>query len=495
MFTKATFGQKIAGAGLALLVLTLGLSYSSLLVIQRLGAHLNKAANETTSVVDLIGDVKSGFYQLQGETKRVQTSYIIQNTKVDAALSMKLGECKACHTAASGADTAQSAAVLVESIRKLNGLIDDSASRDALKKLENGALQVQQFQKAYLEAVTRNQFADAHEVLTEKMDPLLKQLQDNTQALERAQQQVLAASSRSADKEISQSRMIVWVVIGLCLFVLTATFQLVRGIIRKLGLVAGRLFEHAGGVAKTAASVSSSGDMIAERAVTQATAIDSTSSTAEVVSGTAQENHQAAEEVARLAAQVQEHVTGANRTLQQLTVAMEQIDASSHQISKIMKVIDEIASQTNILALNAAVEAARSGDAGLGFAVVADEVRSLAQRCAEAARDSEQLIQASVERSVTGRQRVEEVSCFVKSVTADVSQVNDIARRLQERSRSQASSIASMHRSIEEIRSNTHEFAAAAEESAAAGQTLRRQADELSGAVDEMTANIGAGAH
>lgn len=491
--TKATFGRKLAGAGLALLSLTIVLSYSSLAVIRQLGSHLNRATTETATIIDLIGEVKSNFYQLQGETKRVQFAYVVEKTTVDANLAMKLGECKGCH--ASDSSTAQAgrntAAMLIGNVKRLRTLVHDTASQTTLGELEAGTRRLQQFQTEYLAAVGRNEFADAHEVLTEKIDPLLTQLQENTSALERSQNSVLAASAAIAGEQISMASRTVWIVIVLCIVVLSATFRLIHRSIRQLVGNAGKLSEHASDVARTAAGVSTSGDEVAQHAVSQANAIDSTSQSTDCVKEAAHRNLESADEVARLATQVGEHVKGANRSLNQLSVAMDDIDASSHQISRIMKVINEIASQTNILSLNAAVEAARSGDAGLGFAVVADEVRSLAQRCAEAARDSEQLIQSSVAKARVGRERVQEVSDFVRSVTTDVTAVTEIAVKLHEGSTEQATNIDAMSRSIREIRANTHEFATAAEESAAAGQTLSRQARDMNTVVDEMTGMIG----
>src|ERR1035438_8624948 len=102
----------------------------------------------------------------------------------------------------------------------------------------------------------------------------------------------------------------------------------------------------------------------------------------------ARQNSENSTAAAGLATQSQERIAETNRTLAQMVEAMGEIHTSSGKISKIIKVIDEIAFQTNILALNAAVEAARAGEAGMGFAVVADEVRNLAQRSAQAAKDT-----------------------------------------------------------------------------------------------------------
>src|SRR6202011_3715616 len=106
-----------------------------------------------------------------------------------------------------------------------------------------------------------------------------------------------------------------------------------------------------------------------------------------------------------------------------MTTSMREIGASSGKISKIIKVIDEIAFQTNILALNAAVEAARAGEAGMGFAVVADEVRNLAQRCSQAAKDTSVLIAESIAHARTGKLRLDEVAQAMQQVTMNSSEI------------------------------------------------------------------------
>src|SRR5438552_7536849 len=106
--------------------------------------------------------------------------------------------------------------------------------------------------------------------------------------------------------------------------------------------------------------------------------------------------------------------------------SMQAINSSSEKISKIIRVIDEIAFQTNILALNAAVEAARAGDAGMGFAVVADEVRRLAQRCAQAAGDTATLIEESIATSSEGSRKIENMASSVTSITESTLRVKQL---------------------------------------------------------------------
>ena len=166
---------------------------------------------------------------------------------------------------------------------------------------------------------------------------------------------------------------------------------------------------------------------------------------------------------------------------------MGEINTQSGKISKIIKVIDEIAFQTNILALNAAVEAARAGEAGMGFAVVADEVRNLAQRCAQAARDTAALIEESIAKSNDGKVKVDEVADAIRAITEESAKVKTLVDEVNLGSQEQARGIEQIGKAITQMEQVTQTTAASAEESAAAAEELNAQSETLKdivGAVD-----------
>jgi methyl-accepting chemotaxis protein len=158
---------------------------------------------------------------------------------------------------------------------------------------------------------------------------------------------------------------------------------------------------------------------------------------------------------------------------------MGEITGSSQKISKIIKVIDEIAFQTNILALNAAVEAARAGEAGMGFAVVADEVRNLAQRCAQAARDTAALIEESIAKSDGGKSKVDRVAGALRRVTEEAAQVKTLVDEVSLGSKEQARGLEQISKAITQMGNAGQSTAATAEESAAAAEELTAQAATL----------------
>jgi methyl-accepting chemotaxis protein/methyl-accepting chemotaxis protein-1 (serine sensor receptor) len=157
---------------------------------------------------------------------------------------------------------------------------------------------------------------------------------------------------------------------------------------------------------------------------------------------------------------------------------MTAIRESSNKVAKIIKVIDEIAFQTNILALNAAVEAARAGEAGMGFAVVAGEVRNLAQRSAQAAKDTASLLEESIARSLEGSGRVEQVAHSIASITENVARVKGMVEEVRQASGQQAQGIDQVTQAIAQMESVTQTTAATAEESAAASEELNAQAEQ-----------------
>src|SRR5207244_57671 len=169
---------------------------------------------------------------------------------------------------------------------------------------------------------------------------------------------------------------------------------------------------------------------------------------------------------------VSKHVDEANRAVAEMTTTMQEIGASSGKISKIIRVIDEIAFQTNILALNAAVEAARAGEAGMGFAVVADEVRNLAQRSAQAAKDTADLIEASIGKAQDGNHKVEQVAASISGITGSITSVKGLVDEDSVASRQQAQGIDQVSQAIAQMEKVTQTTAATAEESAAASEEL-----------------------
>jgi len=165
--------------------------------------------------------------------------------------------------------------------------------------------------------------------------------------------------------------------------------------------------------------------------------------------------------------------------LAEMVGAMEEIDAASDRISRINKVIDEIAFQTNILALNAAVEAARAGEAGLGFAVVAEEVRNLSQRSTKAARETAALIEESSARTRLGRTKVDQVAGSIRELAGQSAEVRSLVEEVRLGSRDQLQAIERIGAAIDQIERVTKQSASGAVEGSAAAEELTAQAKGL----------------
>jgi len=184
-------------------------------------------------------------------------------------------------------------------------------------------------------------------------------------------------------------------------------------------------------------------------------------------------------------------VADAEGTLGGMVVSMEEITESSGRISRIMRVVDEIAFQTRLLALNAAVEAARAGEAGAGFAVVADEVRNLAQRSAQAARDTAGLVEQSIEKSRAGAGKLSDVADSVRAIAGSANRVKGLVDEVDVSSRDEARGIEQIAKAVVHMDDVIRRTVLHANESAEATEQLQCQSDCLRAVVGRLESLAG----
>ena len=232
-------------------------------------------------------------------------------------------------------------------------------------------------------------------------------------------------------------------------------------------------------VSSGAKQISDSSVVLSQGATEQASSIEELSATIEEISTQTKDNADNASQANRLAEQAKNYAVVGNSHMQDMLKAMDEINASSNNINKIIKVIDDIAFQTNILALNAAVEAARAGQHGKGFAVVAEEVRNLAARSANAAKETTALIEDSIQKAEGGTKIAQETAEALQKIMEGVDAVSNLVGHINNASNEQASAIAQINEGITQVSHVVQENSATSEESAAASEELSSQAEVL----------------
>ncbi|MBI5834752.1 MAG: methyl-accepting chemotaxis protein [Armatimonadetes bacterium] len=232
-------------------------------------------------------------------------------------------------------------------------------------------------------------------------------------------------------------------------------------------------------VTSASAQLSDTSQSMAAGASQQASSLEETSASLEEMAATTRQNAESAAQARAMAERAQRAATTGDSAMARMAGVMGKVRESANQTAAIIKTIDEIAFQTNLLALNAAVEAARAGDAGKGFAVVAEEVRNLAQRSAEAAKDTAALISESQENAGAGVAASDEVGNILKEILASVTSVVQLASEVASASDEQAQGIGQITSAVTQMDQVTQSTAASAEESASASEELSAQAVQL----------------
>ena len=295
-----------------------------------------------------------------------------------------------------------------------------------------------------------------------------------------------AAETVATDARKSMIFNVTMLVVAVAMFIFVNIF-LNRKVINPINQIIENLNEGASQITSASNQISSSSQSLASGASQQASSLQETSASLEEIASMTKQNADNANSANSLMEESRKMVDEGVHSMEEMVTAMNSIKESSGEISKIIKVIEEIAFQTNLLALNAAVEAARAGEHGKGFAVVAEEVRNLAQRSATASKDTASLIENAVKKAEEGGRIVESSSKALNAIAESTKKVGDLVSEIAAASNEQASGIDQVNNAVSQMDKVTQSNAAGAEESASASEELNAQAESLNGVVQDLS--------
>ncbi len=371
-------------------------------------------------------------------------------------------------------------------LRKIRTITRKPFDISQLNEIEKSKNEYQNGMKSLLKDLTRLQ------ELAKERDRVGTIVVKAAESISRAGVNITNQYSKEAAEELSSasSIMITGLIIALILGVIIAIL-IIRSITKPIIIAVQTISDGNSQVVSASNEISSSSIALAEGATQQASAVEEVSATVEESTAINNQNAENSREANTLATTANESASLGNEKIKDLMTSMEGISTSSEQIAKIIKTIDEIAFQTNLLALNAAVEAARAGEHGLGFAVVAEEVKNLAQRSANAAKETADIIEESIEQIKNGNTIAQETNEAFEDIVDKVQKTSNIIGEISTSVNEQAEGMNQVASAMGQIDEITQQNAASSEEAAAAAEELNAQALSMLDSVAEIAKMVG----
>jgi methyl-accepting chemotaxis protein len=477
MNSRMTVGKKLALVGGFLIVLTVALGVSTLIGLASFNRIVTSLADDSLAGVSECSKVESGLLELRGDAWRQIAS---SDPKEIAMMDSEIRRLKE-----------QISAGLVE----VEKAIFQDEERQINRKIKPALARLYQAWDGIAGLSRDGKNKEAAVKFTAEATPAFRAAKEAIQAETEFNRKAGAVSTESAASTGARLKWMTWLILITALVAGSGTFYFVtRGINRVLHRAVSELAEGSEQITSASSQVASSSQSLAQGASEQAASLEQTSASSQEITSMTRKNAENSQSAAGMMAEVDRRVAEGNQTLVEMVVSMREITSSSDKISKIIKVIDEIAFQTNILALNAAVEAARAGEAGMGFAVVADEVRNLAQRSAQAAKDTAALIEESISKSNEGSAKLQRVTEVIRTVTESAAKVKTLVDEVNLGSQEQARGIEQISKAIAQMDQVTQSTAASAEQSASASEEMSAQAQALNRVVLELRSLVGGAA-